>query len=230
MRLAIICDYCLYPFVIENDLQAIARAHRIGQTKTVKIYRLICHGSVEDQMLSRIYKKMFLSFKVMGGSDNPTNSDNAQQLGRSEVMDILRKGTSALSRADDGMKLSTFINAPIGEVLDYSRSLDSIRDAKMKKELDAQGLDVKVEIDEKLLLDADEEERKLLSGVEQVQSRLFEGKVISRQNNKEIADEWKDLQKRARTDRLVMIDGIAVIGDHVAPVCAFSTEKKGVDT
>ena len=201
----------------QNDLQAIARAHRIGQTKIVKVYRLICRGSVEDQMLSRIYKKMFLSFKVMGGSDNPTNSDN-NQLGRSEVMDILRKGTSALSRADDGMELSTFLNAPIAEVLDHSRSLDNIRDAKMKNELNAQGLDVKVEIDEKLLLDADAEERKLLSGVEQVQSRLFEGKVISRQNNKEIADEWKDLQKRARTDRLVIIDGIAVIADHIASV------------
>ncbi|KAF7979908.1 hypothetical protein HWV62_40304 [Athelia sp. TMB] len=210
----IMCDSDWNP---QNDLQAIARAHRIGQTKTVKVYRLICRGSVEDQMLSRIYKKMFLSFKVMGGSDNPTNSDNSQ-LGRSEVMDILRKGTSALSRADDGMELSAFLNAPIAKVLDHSRSLDNIRDAKMKNELSAQGLDVKVEIDEKLLLDADAEERKLLSGVEQVQSRLFEGKVISRQNNKEIADEWKDLQKRARTDRLVIIDGIAVIADHVASV------------
>lgn len=54
----------------QNDIQAIARAHRIGQTKTVKVslslsrilslkrflmisqvYRLICGGSVEDQML-----------------------------------------------------------------------------------------------------------------------------------------------------------------------------------
>lgn len=172
-------------------------------------------------MLGRIYKKMFLSFKVMGGSDNPTNSDT-QQLGRSEVMDILRKGTSALSRADDGMELTTFINAPIGDVLDHSRSLDSIRDAKMKRELDAQGVDVKaeIEIDDKLLVDAEEEERALLSGVEQVQSRLFEGKVIAKQNNKEIADEWRALQKRARTDRLVVVDGIAVIADHIGSVSA----------
>jgi SWI/SNF-related matrix-associated actin-dependent regulator of chromatin subfamily A member 5 len=38
----------------QNDLQAIGRAHRIGQTKTVKVYRLICRGSVEDQMLVSI--------------------------------------------------------------------------------------------------------------------------------------------------------------------------------
>ncbi|KAG1847208.1 P-loop containing nucleoside triphosphate hydrolase protein, partial [Suillus subalutaceus] len=56
----IMCDCDWNP---QNDLQAIARAHRIGQTKTVKVYRLICRGSVEDQMLDRIRRKMFLSLK-----------------------------------------------------------------------------------------------------------------------------------------------------------------------
>ena len=47
------------------------------------------------------------------------------------------------------------------------------------------------------------EERELLSGVAQVQSRHFEGKVVTQaQNNKEIASEWRELQKRARAHRL----------------------------
>lgn len=150
----------------------------------------------------------------MGGSDNPANSDNTQ-LGRSEVMDILRKGSSALSRSEDGMDLDVFLNAPIGIILDNSRLRDNVRDAKMQKDLNTQG----VEIDEKLLVDAEAEERELLNGVAQVHSRLFEGKVVSKKkNNKEIADEWRDLEKRARVDRLVVIDGIAVIADHVAAV------------
>jgi SWI/SNF-related matrix-associated actin-dependent regulator of chromatin subfamily A member 5 len=37
--------------------QAIARAHRIGQAKTVKVYTLVAEESVESQMLSRIQKK-----------------------------------------------------------------------------------------------------------------------------------------------------------------------------
>jgi SWI/SNF-related matrix-associated actin-dependent regulator of chromatin subfamily A member 5 len=45
----------------QNDLQAIARAHRIGQKKTVQVYRLICGGSVEDQMLVRY----LASFRIM---------------------------------------------------------------------------------------------------------------------------------------------------------------------
>ena len=167
-------------------------------------------------MLDRIRRKLFLSVKVMGGSDNPS-SDNSQ-LGRSEVLDILRKGSSALSRSDDGMSLGRFLDASITDILNDSRSRENIRDAKMKKEVDTGGSSMTTEIDEKLLVDAEAEERALLSGVAQVQSRLFEGKVVQNQNNKQIADEWQQLQKRARVDRLVMIDGIAVVADHVAAV------------
>jgi SWI/SNF-related matrix-associated actin-dependent regulator of chromatin subfamily A member 5 len=169
-------------------------------------------------MLDRIRRKLFLSVKVMGGTDNPINADNSQ-LGRSDIMDILRKGSSALSRADDGMSLARFLDAPISDILNDSRSRENVRDAKMKKELNADESDIKVDIDEKLLVDAEAEERALLSGVALVQSRLFEGKVVGNKNNKQIADEWQELQKRARVDRLVMIDGIAVIADHVVAVC-----------
>lgn len=34
------------------DLLAMERAHRIGQTKPVKVYRLVCSGSVEERMVS----------------------------------------------------------------------------------------------------------------------------------------------------------------------------------
>jgi SWI/SNF-related matrix-associated actin-dependent regulator of chromatin subfamily A member 5 len=61
-----------------------------------------------------------------------------------------------------------------------------------------------------LFANAEAEERALL-GVALVQSRLFEGKVVENKNNKQIADEWQDLQKRARVDRLVIIGRIAVI-------------------
>ena len=58
------------------DLQAIARAHRIGQTKTVHVYRLITQGSVEEQALSRLRKKLYLSLKIMGGMRDATDRFN----------------------------------------------------------------------------------------------------------------------------------------------------------
>ena len=49
------------------DLQAMERAHRIGQTKPVRVYRLVCRGSVEERMVSRAEKKLFLN--AMGTYD-----------------------------------------------------------------------------------------------------------------------------------------------------------------
>ena len=40
------------------------RAHRIGQTKPVRIYRLICRGSVEERIASRAEKKLLLNAMV----------------------------------------------------------------------------------------------------------------------------------------------------------------------
>lgn len=174
-------------------------------------------------MLDRIRRKLFLSVKVMGGGDNPSSNENGNQLGRSDVMDILRKGSSALSQ-DGGMDLSQFLDAPIAQILEFSREKEGARDAKIKQELKTEG-DMDVEVDQKLLVDAEEEERALLSGVAQVHSRLFEGQVVKTRNNKEIAEEWQELQKRARVNRLVKVNGIEVIADHIAPlVCLQSLE------
>eukprot|EP00808_Paulinella_micropora_P028997 g15116.t1 len=42
------------------DLQAIARAHRIGQTKEVHVYRLVAEGTVEEHILRRTHVKLQL--------------------------------------------------------------------------------------------------------------------------------------------------------------------------
>jgi TATA-binding protein-associated factor len=34
-----------------KDLQAVDRAHRLGQTKTVNVYRLITQGSIEEKIM-----------------------------------------------------------------------------------------------------------------------------------------------------------------------------------
>ncbi|KAH9613368.1 hypothetical protein KSS87_004845 [Heliosperma pusillum] len=49
------------------DLQAMDRAHRLGQTKDVTVYRLICKETVEDKILQRASQKSTVQQLVMTG-------------------------------------------------------------------------------------------------------------------------------------------------------------------
>ncbi|MCJ1312883.1 hypothetical protein MMC25_006559 [Agyrium rufum] len=46
----------------QADLQAMARAHRIGQTRPVTIYRLVSKDTVEEEVLERARNKLMLEF------------------------------------------------------------------------------------------------------------------------------------------------------------------------
>ncbi len=50
----------------QNDIQAMARCHRIGQKKHVTIYRLIPRRSFEAEMFERASKKLGLEQAVLG--------------------------------------------------------------------------------------------------------------------------------------------------------------------
>ena len=49
----------------QNDLQAMARAHRIGQTRAVRVFRLVSAGTVEEQLLERAKRKCVLGHLVI---------------------------------------------------------------------------------------------------------------------------------------------------------------------
>ena len=49
----------------QADLQAMDRAHRIGQTKQVYVFRFITEGSVEERMLERAAQKLRLDQLVI---------------------------------------------------------------------------------------------------------------------------------------------------------------------
>lgn len=175
-------------------------------------------------MLDRIRRKLFLSLKVIGSTEVSASENST--LGKSELMDILRRGSSALSTEGGEMTLAEFLESSIEDILEVSRKMDQVRDAKIKSELPTnetnkvkveEGTDVK--LDQRALRDVEEEEMRLLKGIALVQSRLFEGKVIQkRSENRDIARAWEDVQRRARVDRLVTVDGMPVVADHIAPL------------
>lgn len=46
----------------QNDLQAMARAHRIGQKSHVSVYRFVSKDTMEEDVLERAKKKMVLEY------------------------------------------------------------------------------------------------------------------------------------------------------------------------
>ncbi|OMJ16262.1 Chromodomain helicase hrp3 [Smittium culicis] len=53
----------------QNDLQAMARAHRIGQKRQVSVYRFVSKGTVEEDILERAKRKMVLEYCIIKGMD-----------------------------------------------------------------------------------------------------------------------------------------------------------------
>uniref|UniRef100_A0A8C2KU13 Chromatin-remodeling ATPase INO80 n=1 Tax=Cyprinus carpio TaxID=7962 RepID=A0A8C2KU13_CYPCA len=51
------------------DQQAMDRAHRLGQTKQVTVYRLICKGTIEERILQRAKEKSEIQRMVISGEN-----------------------------------------------------------------------------------------------------------------------------------------------------------------
>lgn len=74
----------------QNDLQAQARCHRIGQTKNVKVYRLLSRKSYEMQMFHMSSLKMGLDQAVLKGFESGASGEGAMT--KEEVERLLRHG------------------------------------------------------------------------------------------------------------------------------------------
>ncbi|KAG9229328.1 ISWI chromatin-remodeling complex ATPase ISW2 [Amylocarpus encephaloides] len=194
-------------------LQAEARAHRIGQKNPVTIYKLVSQGTVEEQMMGRIQKKLYLSAKVTEAMQDihtkfgaakgrqkgrPSEVDeNMPQLSTGELMTLVRRGASAISRPE----------IDVNEMLSWDwettvlKCKDQPADHNVKKDAipDAQ-------VDE-------EAEKKWLSEMERVESSVFAGKKLARgkyKTTKEIAQDFDRADRRAGKNTTIMVDGFAI--------------------
>ena len=75
----------------QNDLQAQARCHRIGQTKSVQIYRLLTRKTYEMQMFHMSSLKMGLDQAVLQGIENGGTDNGAVSKLFHTFYDLLKK-------------------------------------------------------------------------------------------------------------------------------------------
>ncbi|XP_039614859.1 chromodomain-helicase-DNA-binding protein 1 isoform X1 [Polypterus senegalus] len=94
----------------QNDLQAQARAHRIGQKKQVNIYRLVTKGSVEEEIIERAKKKMVLDHLVIQRMDTTGKTvlhtgsapSSSTPFNKEELSAILKFGAEELFKEQEG--------------------------------------------------------------------------------------------------------------------------------
>ncbi|KAF3280634.1 hypothetical protein TWF132_011713 [Orbilia oligospora] len=77
----------------QADLQAMARAHRIGQKNHVMIYRFVSKDTIEEEVLERARVKLLMEYAVYMGITDSTITDkvkkNTKSLSQAELANVL---------------------------------------------------------------------------------------------------------------------------------------------
>ena len=140
----------------QNDLQAMARCHRIGQNKTVNIYRLVVSNSVEETIVERAKQKMVLDHLVIQSMDTTAASllDNTSGNGPSatswlvsgmgnssseytkdELQAIIRFRAEALFKKDDDAAAAAAEDLDIDAILARAENVDTSASTSAADEL-----------------------------------------------------------------------------------------------
>lgn len=184
-------------------LQAEARAHRIGQTKPVTIYKLCTQGTVEEQMMGRIRKKLYLSAKITesmksvhgtpttGKKSRTSNDDDKPHLDVSQLKSLVRRGAQTLTHPE--IDVTDMLSWDLDTILEKCRDRPS---------------DLHVPEDNSA------DEQQWLSSMEKVETAVFDGRRFQKNLDSEQGGAVRlDLvrnDRRKGKNTTVMIDGYAV--------------------
>lgn len=128
-------------------MQAQARAHRIGQTKAVKVYRLLTRKTYEMHMFHKASMKLGLDKAVLAharneqeaGEDHTSSLEDPNKLNlqAKEIDELLKRGAYDIFR-DDDTEATEFVEADIDSILDRQAhvvSMDHVNANSMSSSL-----------------------------------------------------------------------------------------------
>jgi len=92
------------------DLQAMDRAHRIGQTKPVQVFRFISEGTVEEKIIERADRKLFLDAAVI---QQGRLADQFKSVDKKELMNMVTFGADQILQSKGGTYTDEDIDALI---------------------------------------------------------------------------------------------------------------------
>ena len=73
----------------DECMQAMDRAHRIGQKKEVQVFRFCVESSIEEKVIEKAYKKLRLDALVI---QQGRLTDNAKTVNKDDLLNMVRYG------------------------------------------------------------------------------------------------------------------------------------------
>ncbi|XP_072179919.1 chromodomain-helicase-DNA-binding protein 1-like [Diadema setosum] len=152
----------------QNDLQAAARAHRIGQTRPVKIIRLIGRDTVEELIMRRADEKLKLTNDVIeGGKFSLGTANSSLAESATQLSDMLKFGLEKLLQSEESSVVDLDLQTILGASAGGEWLLEEVEKTGEKEE------EAEAEDEEKM--DVCEEERGHMY--------IFEGKDYSKETS-----------------------------------------------
>ena len=110
------------------DLQAMDRAHRIGQKKRVRVFRFITEGTVEEKIIERADRKLYLDAAVIQQGRLVAQS---KSLGKDELMSMVKFGADKIFNS----KGMTVTDADIDAILARGEEKTEALNTKIKSDM-----------------------------------------------------------------------------------------------
>jgi chromodomain-helicase-DNA-binding protein 7 len=98
----------------QNDLQAQARCHRLGQEKAVSVYRLVTNNCYEEAMFKRSIQKLTMDQLLLTGGVGGEKGGKSQQ---KELEHLIKCGAYDILKEDEATDANTFGEEDIDSIL-----------------------------------------------------------------------------------------------------------------
>ena len=121
----------------QMDLQAMDRAHRIGQKKEVQVFRFCTENSIEEKVIEKAYKKLRLDALVI---QQGRLVENTKSVNKDDLLNMVRYGAELVFSSEASKITEEDIDAIIAKgekaTIDLNQKLQQFTDQAMKFTMD----------------------------------------------------------------------------------------------
>merc|ERR1719183_2116599 len=116
----------------QADLQAMDRAHRIGQKKQVRVFRFVTEGTVEEKIVERAQRKLYLDAVVIQQGRLMQQNKN---LSKDELATMVRFGADEIFKSKDSNTGDADIDAILAHGEERTEQMNKMVTASMENNL-----------------------------------------------------------------------------------------------